>query len=163
MQEGADVPRFRLEFPLEIRNDVAALAKSVDENRQANVIWLLRRPSCHHLLTNDLRPQPPHFPLHRQDVGPAFLLCPHRFGLVEVPVEADLVANLHGLRDVPRIGSVGEHDAPQKPLDPASSRSRIRSVSRSPESGPYSTTRHRVPPYRSRSPGRRRCPSCGPL
>ncbi|WP_420439738.1 hypothetical protein [Candidatus Palauibacter sp.] len=38
---------------------------------------------------------------------------------MEVPVEADLVADLHALGDVPRVCGVGEYLAPQEPLDPA--------------------------------------------
>ena len=59
------------------------------------------------------------FPLQRQNVGPYFFQCAHRLRLVEVPSEADFVADLDAGGVVPRVRCVGKYLSAQEALDTA--------------------------------------------
>ena len=58
-------------------------------------------------------------PFQSEDVGADFLEGAEGLGLVEVPGEADLVADLDAGRDVPCVGRVGQDLAAQEGLDAA--------------------------------------------
>ncbi|GEM_PF-4459574 len=68
---------------------------------------------------DDLAQQPLRLLLERQDVRPDLFQSAQRLRLVEVPGEADLVAGLHAVGDVPGIGGMRQHLATQESLDAA--------------------------------------------
>ena len=85
----------------------------------AGGIGLRRLPCCldARLMSptrSSLRQQPLRLPLQGQDVGPYLLQRAERLRLVEVAGEADLVADLDTVRDVPGVRGVGQHLAAEE-------------------------------------------------